>query len=96
MLIIKEKRKKDNDGKETLLYALCFFVVVVLRASPLLCRPLYQLSQSASHVLCWVFSRWSLSNYSAELTLNLDPPDLCLLSSWDYRHEPWHLAFYTF
>jgi hypothetical protein len=22
------------------------------------------------------------------LDLNLDPPDLCLLSSWDYRHEP--------
>jgi hypothetical protein len=22
------------------------------------------------------------------LVLNRDPPDLCLLSSWDYRHEP--------
>jgi hypothetical protein len=24
--------------------------------------------------------------------LNLDPPDLCLLSSWDYRREHRHLA----
>jgi hypothetical protein len=22
------------------------------------------------------------------MTLNLYPPDLCLWSSWDYRHEP--------
>jgi hypothetical protein len=27
-------------------------------------------------------------NYLPRLALNLDPPDLCLLSSWDYRREP--------
>jgi hypothetical protein len=28
-------------------------------------------------------------NYLFKLASNLDPPDLCLLSSWDYRHEAW-------
>jgi hypothetical protein len=50
-----------------------------LRASHLLCRC------SASPVLCCVFSKQSLMNYLPELAFNLDPPDLCLLSSWDYR-----------
>jgi hypothetical protein len=27
-------------------------------------------------------------NYLPTLALNLDPLDLCLLSSWDYRREP--------
>jgi hypothetical protein len=27
-------------------------------------------------------------NYLPGLASNLDPPDLCLLSSWDYRREP--------
>jgi hypothetical protein len=27
-------------------------------------------------------------NYLLGLDSNLGPPDLCLLSSWDYRHEP--------
>jgi hypothetical protein len=27
-------------------------------------------------------------SYLPRLALNLDPPDLCLLSSWDYRCEP--------
>jgi hypothetical protein len=27
-------------------------------------------------------------NYLPRLALNLDPPDLCLLSSYDYRREP--------
>jgi hypothetical protein len=27
-------------------------------------------------------------NYLPGLASNCDPPDLCLLSSWDYRHEP--------
>jgi hypothetical protein len=27
-------------------------------------------------------------NYLLGLALNCDPPDLCLLSSWDYRREP--------
>jgi hypothetical protein len=26
--------------------------------------------------------------YLYRLALNLDPPDFCLLSTWDYRHEP--------
>jgi hypothetical protein len=26
-------------------------------------------------------------NYLPRLALNDDPPDLCLLSSWDYRRE---------
>jgi hypothetical protein len=29
-----------------------------------------------------------LANYLPWLSLNHDPPDLCLLSSQDYRHEP--------
>jgi hypothetical protein len=28
------------------------------------------------------------ANYLPGLTLNQDPPDLCLLGSWDYRYEP--------
>jgi hypothetical protein len=31
--------------------------------------------------LCWVFSRYVPSNYLLRLALNLDLPDLCLLSS---------------
>jgi hypothetical protein len=27
-------------------------------------------------------------NYLPGLASNCDPPDLCLLSSWDYRYEP--------
>jgi hypothetical protein len=34
------------------------------------------------------FSRWGLTNYLPGLALNHDPPDLCLLSSWDYRCGP--------
>jgi hypothetical protein len=36
----------------------------------------------------WVFSRWGLVNYLPRLASNPNPPDLCLLSSWDYWHEP--------
>jgi hypothetical protein len=34
------------------------------------------------------FGDGSLTNYLLVLALNLDPPDLSLLSSWDYRDEP--------
>jgi hypothetical protein len=34
------------------------------------------------------FSRQDLTNYLPGLAFNLDPSDLCLLSSWDYRREP--------
>jgi hypothetical protein len=27
-------------------------------------------------------------NYLPGLASNLDPPDLCILSNWDYRREP--------
>jgi hypothetical protein len=32
--------------------------------------------------------RWDLANFLPGLALNCDPPDLYLLSSWDYRCEP--------
>jgi hypothetical protein len=35
-------------------------------------------------------------NYLLRQTLNHDPPDLCLLSSQDYRHEPLGPSFSFF
>jgi hypothetical protein len=32
--------------------------------------------------------RWGVVKFLSKLALNQDPPDLCLLSSWDYRLEP--------
>jgi hypothetical protein len=34
------------------------------------------------------FRNYFLVNYLPGLASNFDPPDLCLLSSYDYRHEP--------
>jgi hypothetical protein len=39
-------------------------------------------------ILLWLFWRQGLKNYLLGLALNFDLPDLCLLSSWDYTHEP--------
>jgi hypothetical protein len=40
------------------------------------------LNHSPNHFLCWVFLRQSLMNcFIPGLASNLDPPDLCLLSS---------------
>jgi hypothetical protein len=39
--------------------------------------------------------RWSPANSLPGLTLNLDPPNLCLPSSYYYRHEPLHMALIT-
>jgi hypothetical protein len=36
-----------------------------------------------------LFLSSDLSNYLPGLASNYDPPDLCLLSSWDYRRESW-------
>jgi hypothetical protein len=55
-----------------------------LRTSYLLGRCYYHLSHSASPFLYWIFLRWSFVNYFPWLAL----PDLCHLSSWDYRSEP--------
>jgi hypothetical protein len=40
--------------------------------------------------------RWYLSIILPRLNLTLDPPDLCLLNSWDYRCElsHWSLKFF--
>jgi hypothetical protein len=45
------------------------------------------LSHYAVPFLYWVFLRYGLLSYLPRLTLNRDPPDLCLLSSLDYRCE---------
>jgi hypothetical protein len=38
--------------------------------------------------LLWLFWRWGISNYLPGLASNLSPPNLSLLSSYDYRLEP--------
>jgi hypothetical protein len=48
----------------------------------------YNLRYSISPFFVIFFSRWGLLNYLLGLALNLDPLDLCFLSSYDYRHEP--------
>jgi hypothetical protein len=39
---------------------------------------------------CFAFCIFQIgvANYLPGLVLNHNPPDLCLLSSWDYRCEP--------
>jgi hypothetical protein len=48
----------------------------------------YTSSHSTSPFLGWVFSRYGLLNYLPGLALKIDPSCLCLLRSYDYRHEP--------
>jgi hypothetical protein len=36
--------------------------------------------------------KWGLHNFLFGVALNYDPPDLCLLSSYDYGHESTHPA----
>jgi hypothetical protein len=49
----------------------------------------YTLSHSTSPAfLCdGIFRDRVTQTILPRLALNLDPPDLCLLSSWDYRYE---------
>jgi hypothetical protein len=49
----------------------------------------FTLSHSTSPIFVKVYFRDRiLQNYLPRLTSNHDAPDLCLLSSWDYRCEP--------
>jgi hypothetical protein len=47
----------------------------------------YTLSHSTSPFSCFFFFSF-FENYLPRLALNCNPPDLCLLSSWDYKCEP--------
>jgi hypothetical protein len=48
----------------------------------------YTLSYSTSPFFVLGFFKIGAHELFAGLALNHDPPDLCLLSSWDYRHKP--------
>jgi hypothetical protein len=76
------KDVKDVYAKMLYFFFLCVCVVLGFELRP------YTLSHSTSPFFVKGFLRSGLANYLPGLALNLDPPDLCLLSSWDYRHEP--------
>jgi hypothetical protein len=65
-----------------------FFVVLGLELRA------FTLGHSTSPIFVKGFSRDGLTNYLARLDLNHDPPNLCLLSSQDYRREPLVLGQY--
>jgi hypothetical protein len=72
-------------------FVIFFFFVVVgfeLRA--------YTLSHSASPFLMMTFFEIGFLELFAWLALNRNPPDLCLLSSQDYRCEPLAEKFFFF
>jgi hypothetical protein len=51
------------------------------KAGTLLLKPHLQ------SILLWLFWRWGLAIYLHGLALNLDPPNLSLTNSKDYRYE---------
>jgi hypothetical protein len=55
-------------------------------------------TQATCPVPCDGFFKIGPVNYLPRLASNLDTPDLCLLSIYDYRHEPLALGshFYLF
>jgi hypothetical protein len=67
-----------------------FFVVLGLELRD------FTLSHSTSPIFCDRYFRDSLMNYFPRLASNCNAPDLCLLSSWDFRCEPptpWNITF---
>jgi hypothetical protein len=58
-------------------FSFCFLWYWGLNSGPTLCQPFFVMG----------FFEIGSENYLSRLALNHDSPDLCLSSSWDYRHE---------
>jgi hypothetical protein len=54
----------------------------------LLFAPLMQLRWQTCTTMPSYWFTWGLDNFCPRLALTCHPPDLCLLNSWDDRHEP--------
>jgi hypothetical protein len=85
-----EKHKREGGRKEKLTFSSktkTFLLSFFLAALGLELRT-YPLSYSASPFFVMGYSREVSQTICPGLALNCDPPDLCFLSSWDYKREP--------
>jgi hypothetical protein len=90
-------RSSTTWAKSPCLFAFVFFLNRILHFPPrlawtwtaiLLAPPHSKNHRCAPPCQVYWLRWWSLANFSPRLVWNYCTPNLCFLSSWDYRHEP--------